>query len=73
MASKQKTYSNIDEILDFVLNESDPESDADIDLGGGISGEELESDWEYETEPNIPVQSETVPSNAMIAENTNQV
>ena len=47
MAAKKvttKTYCNIDEILDFVLDEADPESDIEVDLGGGISYDELESD-----------------------------
>ena len=46
MAAKvtTKTYHNIDEILDFVLDEADPESDIEVDLGGGISDDELESD-----------------------------
>ena len=55
MAAKKvatKTYCNIDEILDFALDEAGPESDIEVDLGCGISGDELESDWEYESEPN---------------------
>ena len=64
MAAKKvttKTYRNI-EILDFVLDKAAPESDIEIDLGGGISDDELESDWEYESEPNATKQSETIPT-----------
>ena len=64
MAAKKvttKTYRNI-EILDFVLDKADPESDIEIDLGGEISDDELESDWEYESEPNATKQSETIPT-----------
>ena len=66
MAAKKvttKTYCNIDEILDFVLDEADPESDIEVDLGGGISYDELESDQEYESKPNDTKQSETIPTN----------
>ena len=63
MAAKKvttKTYCNIDEILDFVLEEADPESNIEVYLGDGISDDKLESDWEYESEPNATKQSETV-------------
>ena len=71
MATKKvttKTYRNIDEILDFVLDEVDPESDIEVDLGGVISDDELQSDWNYESEPNATKQSETIPTNVVMAE-----
>ena len=71
MAAKKvttKTYRNIDEILEFVLDEADPESDIEVDLGGGISDDELESDWEYESEPNATKQSKTIPTNVVMTE-----
>ena len=71
MAAKKvatKTYCNIDEILDFTLDEADPENDIEVDLGGGISGDELESDWEYESEPNATQQSEAIPTNVVMTE-----
>ena len=71
MAAKKvttKTYCNIDEILDFVLDEADPESDIEVDLGGGISYDELESDQEYESKPNGTKQSETIPTNVVMTE-----
>ena len=71
MATKKvttKTYRNIDEILDFVLDEADPESDIEVDLGGVISDDELQSDWNYESEPNATKQSETIPTNVVMAE-----
>ena len=63
---KTKTYCNIDEILDFVLDEADPESDIEVDLGSGISDDELESDWGYESEPNATKQSKTIPTNIVM-------
>ena len=71
MAAKKvttKTYRNIDEILDFVLDEADPESNIEVDLGGGISDNKLESDWEYEGEPNVTKQSESIPTNVVMTE-----
>ena len=71
MATKKvttKTYRNIDEISDFVLDEADPESDLEVDLEGGISDDELESDWEYESEPNATKQSKTIPTNTVMTE-----
>ena len=71
MATKKvttKTYRNIDETLDFVLDEADPESDIEVDLGGGISDDELESDWNYESEPNATKQSDTIPTNVVMTE-----
>ena len=63
MAAKKvttKTYCNIDEILDFALEEADPESNIEVYSGDGIIDDKLESDWEYESEPNATKQSETM-------------
>ena len=71
MAAKKdttKTYCNTDKILGFALDEADPESGINVDLGGGISDDELESDGEYESEPNATKQSETTPTNVVITE-----
>ena len=71
MATKKvttKTYRNIDKTLDFVLDEADPESGIEVDLGGGISDDELESDWNYESEPNATKQSDTIPTNVVMTE-----
>ena len=71
MAAKKvttKTYRNIDEILDFASDEANPESDIEVDLGGGKSDDELESDWEYESEPNAIKQSKTIPPNVVMTE-----
>ena len=40
----------------------------EVDLGGGISDDELESDWEYESEPDATKQSETIPTNVVMTE-----
>ena len=50
------------------IYEADPESDIEVDLEGGISDDELESDWKYESEPNATKQSKTIPTNVVMAE-----
>ena len=40
----------------------------EVDLGGGISDEELESDWEYESEPYATKQGETILTNVVMTE-----
>ena len=53
MASNKKNIQNMDEILEFLLDDNDPDSDLAVDLGDELSNEELDSDWEYETEPQV--------------------
>ena len=40
----------------------------EVDLEGGISDEELESDWEYESEPYATKQGETILTNVVMTE-----
>ena len=57
MASRKKTYRNIDEIVDFVTNDSD----SNDDMFMGEEDDESESDWEYQEEPKqVPQNSGTV-------------
>ena len=51
MAANNRTYTDIDEILDIVLD-SDEE---DIDLGDQDSNIDSDGDWEYEAEVPEPL------------------
>ena len=49
--NREKVFTNIDEILDFVLDNND-ESQNDLDNGGsGIGNNSSDSEFEYECEP----------------------
>ena len=67
---KKYKYKNIDEILDFVMNESD-ESDGDLLLEDDDNNSE--SDWKYEDGPDITfvadVDAETVENDPKTLEN----
>ena len=47
----KKSLQNMDEILEFLLDDNDPESDVEVDLGDELSSKELDSGWEHEKEP----------------------
>ena len=43
---QQACKKKLDEILEFLLDDNDPASDVEVDLGDELSSKELDSDWE---------------------------
>ena len=46
----QSNFQNMDEILEFIFDENDQDSEAGVDLGEERSHEELDKDLEFEVE-----------------------